>query len=91
MAVIDDIRGFVNSELLDGAEPGSGDPLQEGKLDSLAIEQIIGFCESQYDVTFEDDDLIAENFSSLEAIARLVESKQADGAPSEPASSPHST
>jgi acyl carrier protein len=69
-----EIRQFVNEEVLDGTTD-SADPLADGLLDSLAIEQLIAFVEEQYGVVFEDDELVAENFPNLATVALLVESK----------------
>ena len=59
---------------MDGETTG-GDPIADGLLDSLALEQLIAFAEEQYDVMFEDEYLVAENFTDLKAVAGLVESK----------------
>ena len=77
VSVQDDIRSFIVDELMEG-RPVDGDPIAQGKLDSLAMEQVIGFVEDRYDVTFGDDDLVLENFSSLEAVTSLVERKRAE-------------
>jgi acyl carrier protein len=72
----DRIRSFIFDELMDG-QPATGDPIAEGKLDSLAMEQVIGFLEDEYQVSFGDEDLVPENFTNLAAVAALVESKRA--------------
>jgi acyl carrier protein len=69
-----EIRDFVNEEIL-GGEPLNGDPLADGMLDSLALEQLIAFVEERYDVMFEDEDLVAENFTDLRAVAGLIHIK----------------
>jgi acyl carrier protein len=74
MAVAEDIRGFIAEELLEG-EQIEGDPIADGRLDSLALEQVIGFIEDHYGIVFEDDDLVLENFASLTALTALVEAK----------------
>lgn len=76
MAVTDEVRTFIYDELLPDQEPVP-DPLAEGKLDSLALEQVIGFVEARYGVAFEDEELVAENFSSLDALTTLVDAKLA--------------
>ena len=68
------IRRFA-LELADGAG-ASRDPLAEGVLDSLAIEQLISFLEDQFDVVLEDEDLVAENFARVERVAELVDAKR---------------
>jgi acyl carrier protein len=68
------IRQYIGDELLDGAEV-QGDPLSEGMLDSLAIEQLIGYVEDEFGVIFEDEELVAENFASITSVVDLVEEK----------------
>jgi acyl carrier protein len=68
------IRKFV-ATLTDDHET-SRDPLADGLLDSLAIEQLIQYLEGQFRITFEDGELVSENFASIETLASLVDSKQ---------------
>lgn len=42
------------------------------EFDSMAIVTIIGEIEDQFDVTFDDDDISAENFASVASLADLV-------------------
>jgi acyl carrier protein len=69
------LRGFIEQEILEDESPVE-DPLASGLLDSLAVEQLIAYIEDEFGVTFEDDELVAENFASLPAVAGLVASKQ---------------
>ena len=68
------IRNYIRDELLEGA-PLTGDPLAQGPLDSLALEQLFAFIEDTYEITLEDRDLVSENFESLGAVAALVRRK----------------
>ncbi|MBI1844202.1 MAG: acyl carrier protein [Actinobacteria bacterium] len=68
------MRAFVNEALLD--EPFAGDPLAEGRLDSLALEQLLVFIEDDLGVIIEDDEITPETFSSLDSVASLVDSKR---------------
>lgn len=69
------IRRFVDERLLDGA-PTAGDPLADGLLDSLAIEQLIAFIEETYELALLEEDLGPENFASIDAVAALVDAKR---------------
>jgi len=69
------IRRFVDRELLSDL-PASFDPLAAGLLDSLAIEQLTTFVEDRFDVVFDDEELSAENFCSIETLAFLVDAKR---------------
>jgi acyl carrier protein len=75
------ITRFIEDELLDGAV-SSADPLAAGGLDSLAVETLIAFLSERYGISFADGDVVAENFSSIAALAALVDAKRlaADGA-----------
>jgi acyl carrier protein len=68
------IRQYIQDELLEGADLPV-DPLAEGMLDSLAIEQLIGYVEDEFGVIFEDEELVAENFASIKTVVDLVEVK----------------
>ena len=47
--------------------------------DSLGGMEVVDFVEEKYGVSIEEDDLLADNFRSLTAIASLVDRKR-DGA-----------
>ena len=74
MNVDEQIRQYIQEELLEGAEMPS-DPLSEGLLDSLAVEQLIGYIEDEFGVLFDDEELVAENFASIDTVVGLVNQK----------------
>jgi acyl carrier protein len=74
VSVESQIRQYIQDELLEGAELPV-DPLAEGMLDSLAIEQLIGYVEDEFGVIFEDEELVAENFASIKTVVDLVQVK----------------
>jgi acyl carrier protein len=49
--------------------------IESGIIDSLGIMKLIGFLEDKMSVQISDDELVPENFGSIEAIAALVEKK----------------
>jgi acyl carrier protein len=58
-------------------EPFEGrDPLAAEALDSLAIEQLIDYIEERFGVTFDDTEVVRENFSSIPTLAALVDEKR---------------
>jgi len=69
------IARFIESELLDGRAPAD-DPLASGELDSLAVETLIAFLSERFAITFTDDEVVAENFSSLATLSALVDAKR---------------
>lgn len=73
------ISKFIEDELLDGWVP-NGDPLASGALDSLAVETLIAYLSERFAIAFDDDDVVAENFSSVAALAALVDSKRLEAA-----------
>ena len=70
------IRRFIDDHLLDERVALRDDPLENGLLDSLAIEQLITFMEDEFDLEFDDEELIAENFASVATVAALVDAKR---------------
>jgi acyl carrier protein len=73
------LRGFIIDRLRwDGASRQLTDDyplLESGVIDSLAIFEIVQFLEDECSVEIADDKLVPENFATLAAIAKLVESK----------------
>jgi acyl carrier protein len=66
-----EIRRFIRGTLLDPDSP-AGDPLAAGMLDSLALEQLIGFLEERYGIALTDEEIDAERFSSIPAVVAMV-------------------
>ena len=52
------------------------DLIGEGILDSLGILLLSDFIEGEYGIVIEPDEVVIENFSSLDAIARFVVTKR---------------
>lgn len=48
-------------------------------LDSLAVLEIVTFLEHEFEITIIDDDLLPENFQSIESLIALVERKTNGG------------
>lgn len=66
---------FIVDELLEEEYDGS-DPLAADVVDSLGIEQLVDYIKEQYGAAIGDEEMIAENFESIPALAALVESKR---------------
>ena len=47
--------------------------LENGILDSLSILEIVTFIEHEFHITLNDDDLMPENFQSIERITAFVQ------------------
>jgi acyl carrier protein len=74
------IRSFVltNFYVADPAQVPDGQSLLEhGIIDSTGVLEIIGFVESTFGITVEDEEMIPDNLASIDGIARFVQRKQA--------------
>lgn len=80
MSIPDEVEQFIVKDIaagrgIDSIEHGS-DMLAGGVIDSLGINELIGFLERAYGIQVADDDIDAENFRSIENIAAFVERKR---------------
>jgi acyl carrier protein len=80
MSTAESIEGFLVEELA-AAEAGAGidhdeDLLAAELIDSLGIQELVKFLERSYGIQVQDDDLVAENFQTINAIAGFVEAKR---------------
>ncbi len=58
------------------ADIGAGEGLTEsGIVDSLAIFRLVSFLEETFGVRIADDEIINENFASVDAIDKMVTAK----------------
>ena len=51
--------------------------IEQRVIDSLQIVQLIAFLQEQFGILFEIEDLVLENFSSINTIAALVQKQKA--------------
>ena len=51
--------------------------LEDGVLDSLRLMKLIQFIGERFEIELEPDEVVAENYRTLESIASLVERKLA--------------
>ena len=73
-----EVRQFLTTRLHRNVE-GVGDRdslLEAGIIDSMAVLELVGHIEQQYGVTVSDDDMMPENFDTIEAIAAFVGSRR---------------
>ena len=49
--------------------------MQEGIIDSTGILELVFFLEETFGISVEDDELVPENFDSLERIVKYLEAK----------------
>jgi len=62
----DQVIKFDESTQLIGAIP---------EFDSMAVVSLVASIEEHFDITFEDDDISAENFESVGQLIKLVDEK----------------
>ena len=73
--MIDEIRQYLlkNSAVEGVASIGDEQSLLEaGVIDSVAMVDLIAFLETNYKITINEDDMMPENFDTLESIAQFV-------------------
>jgi len=73
-----EIRHYIVDNILfgDGTILKDDISIQEhGIIDSLGFVELISFLEQKYGIRIKDDELIPENFDSLQKITRFVESR----------------
>ena len=72
------IRGWLRENVTGGRDVPNDEPLIEGGvMTSLQTVELVVFLEDTFGIVVEDEEFDEENFGSVEAIARLVESKAA--------------
>ena len=65
-------KGLAKTDL---PQPGTS-LLQSGLVDSASMLDLLSFLESRYGISVTDDKLLPENFETVSAIARFVETKR---------------
>lgn len=75
---LDIVKEFVVDNFLfgDNSKLEINTPLfEKGIIDSTGVLELVAFIEDNFNVTVLDDELIQENFSSLTAIEKFLQSK----------------
>lgn len=73
------LLGFIQRELAQGRggiDVARESLVESGIIDSLGIMKLVDFIEREFRVKIGDEDLIPENFETLDDIANLLSSKQ---------------
>jgi len=50
--------------------------LDSGIVDSLGVLDLVGFIEEQFGIEAQDEDLVPENFDSIDALTRFVKERR---------------
>jgi acyl carrier protein len=76
MEMIDKLRQMILEELMIGQDELLKDDeelLLSGRIDSLGIVRLIAFIEEEFQIHIPPEDVIIENFMTLQAIASYLE------------------
>lgn len=82
MNVYEVLTDYIRKEVLEKngqSLPTMDEPLLDsdgGVIDSMNLWPLIVFVESRFDVSFEDTELMKENFQTLGALITFIEAKQ---------------
>jgi acyl carrier protein len=75
------IRDFIAKNLLfsdNGFQYDDDDSfLQEGIVDSVGVMDLVSFVEDNFQVEVDDQEIVPDNFDSINKLAQYVRSKQA--------------
>ena len=80
MGTKDLIKEFIRSELVRNKEIASSlettdDLIDTGIIDSLGIQKLLAYLESTFSIHIADDELIPDNFQTIEAIYMFLKNK----------------
>jgi len=71
-----EIRKFIIENFLFGDEAAAPRPeqslVESGLVDSTGVLDVAAFLDKHFGVIVEDDELVAENFDSIQSISRFV-------------------
>lgn len=74
------LRHFIltelKSKLTEGVLTDSYPLLEAEAIDSLAVFTIVQFLEDQFGIEVDDNDLVVENFATIDAMANMVDAKR---------------
>lgn len=77
MNVEESIEKFIQDEILMGTRSVTPQDslIDQGVLDSLGLLRLIAFLEEQFGIEVEDDEVVPENFQSIDIIKAYIEGK----------------
>lgn len=74
------LRNYILDQCLKGHVPEGFDDdfklIDAGVMDSLTIINTVTYLETQYDITFDDGDIVPEHFMSINALVTFVRQKK---------------
>ncbi len=73
-----DIRNFIIENFLYGNNDGYNDDIsfmEKGLIDSTGILELVAFVEDKYGISVADEELLPENFDSVNSLSRYILNK----------------
>lgn len=73
------VREFLTEHAVvrqEDAIPGDASLLDSGLIDSAALFELVSFLEERFGITIADEELLPENFESIDAIVAFVTPKR---------------
>lgn len=70
-----DIRNFIVENFLYGKRDGLEDDvsfLEKGLIDSTGVLELVAFVEEKYGISVDDEELIPENFDSINRLSDFI-------------------
>ncbi len=78
MELKSDIRNFIIENFLYGNNDGFNDDIsfmEKGLIDSTGILELVAFVEEKYGISVADEELLPENFDSVNNLSRYILNK----------------
>ena len=78
MPLKSEIKNFIIENFLYGQNDGFGEDvsfMQKGIIDSTGIVELISFVEEKYGISIADDELIPDNFDSVNKLSAFINRK----------------
>ena len=77
MDIRSDIRNFLTKQAPKGGSFSDHDNLlSKGVIDSLKMLDLISFIEQRFEVKIDEDEMMPDNFESVDAIVAFVQEKR---------------
>lgn len=79
MTVEEQVRHYIDEKLLVGGSRDYKDEasfLQTGIVDSLGILDLVSFVEERFGIEVDDDEVVPDNFDSVQQLSSYVRRKQ---------------
>lgn len=82
MSSMPEIRSFIVENFLYGQDDGFGDDvsfLEKGIIDSTGVLELVSFVEDKYGISVDDEELVPDNFDSLNNLSAYIARKTNNG------------